>query len=634
MQRAEQILQAMRKMGEKRIPLTRVYRSLYSEDLFLAAYGKMAGNEGALTRGTGEETVDGMSMRRIHNIIEQLRYERFRFRPSRRIQIPKKSGGSRPLSVPDFSEKLVQEALRMLLEAYYEPRFLDSLHGFRPGRGCHTALATIKRRFIGTVWFIEGDIRGCFDSISQEVLMDILSEDIHDGRLLNLIRGCIEAGYLEDWQYNKTYSGVPQGGIISPLLSNVYMHKLDEYIEEKLIPQYTRGKRRANNPEYQSLGQRIARAHRREDGETVQQLEQRRRQIPSGDTRDPNYRRLKYCRYADDFLLGFIGPRAEAEAIKAAIGTFLKEELHLEMSEAKTLITHARTQKACFLGYAISVYHSNSAMTRESGTQVKTRSIHGRIRLGIPYGRVDEAARRYQRNGKPIHEPILLEHSDAHIISAFQARFRGLAEYYKYAVDRRRLGKLKHVMETALTKTLASKHKTSVAQIYRKYKGTRVVDGYTYKTLQVEVPTRKGTWCIYWGAIPLRVVKVGVGSLDDEKNWDETVLSTHTDLVQRLQADQCELCGSQENCEVHHVRKLIGLKKRWSGRKEKPAWVKRTIALRRKTLVVCRKCHDDIHAGRPTSQQTQMSPGELDNAKVLRPVRRGVCGKVPEISRR
>jgi group II intron reverse transcriptase/maturase len=603
MQKAEQILQAMRKMGEKRIPLTRVYRSLYSEDLFLTAYDKIARNKGALTQGTEEETVDGMSMRRIRNIIEQLRYERFRFRPSRRIQIPKRSGGSRPLSIPNFSEKLVQEALRMLLEAYYEPRFLDSSHGFRPGRGCHTALARIKRKFIGTVWFIEGDIRGCFDNISQEVLMDILSEDIHDGRLLNLIRRCIEAGYVEDWQYNKTHSGVPQGGIISPLLSNVYMHKLDEFIEEELIPQYTRGKRRAENPEYQRLGQCIARARQEEDREMVRTLEQRRRQIPSKDTQDPNYRRLKYCRYADDFVLGLIGPKAEAEAIKTAIGAFLKDELHLEMSETKTLITHARTQKACFLGYAISVYHSNDTMTRLSGTKVKSRSINGRIRLGIPYGRVDEAAKRYQRNGKPIHEPILLDHSDAHIISVFQARFRGLAEYYKYAVDRGRLGKLKHVMETALTKTLANKYRTSVARIYRKYKGTRMVDGYTYKTLQVEVPTKRGTRCIYWGAIPLRVVKVGLGSLDDTKEWDETVLSTHTDLVQRLQADRCELCGSHKDCEVHHIRKLIGLKKRWRGRKEKPEWVKRMIALRRKTLVVCRRCHDDIHAGRPTPRE-------------------------------
>lgn len=166
MQKAEQILQAMCKMGKKRIPLTRVYRSLYSEDLFLAAYDKIARNQGALTPGTENDTVDGMSLRRIRNIIDQLRHERFRFRPSRRTQIPKKSGGSRPLSIPNFSEKLVQEVLRAILDAYYEPRFLDSSHGFRPGRGCHTALTFIKQKFRGVAWFIEGDIRGCFDQAS------------------------------------------------------------------------------------------------------------------------------------------------------------------------------------------------------------------------------------------------------------------------------------------------------------------------------------------------------------------------------------------------------------------------------------------------------------------------------------
>jgi len=162
MQKAENILQAMRKMGEKGTPLTRVYRSLFSEDLFLAAYNKIGRNQGALTPGTEIDTVDGMSMKRIRSIIKKLRNERFHFKPSRRTRIPKKSGGTRPLSIPNFSEKLVQEALRMLLEAYYEPRFRDSSHGFRPGRGCHTALAHIKNQFTGTKWFIEGDIRGCF----------------------------------------------------------------------------------------------------------------------------------------------------------------------------------------------------------------------------------------------------------------------------------------------------------------------------------------------------------------------------------------------------------------------------------------------------------------------------------------
>lgn len=160
MQNAEQILQAMQKLGEKRIPLTRVYRCLFSEDLFLPAYDKIARNRGALTPGTEDDTADGMNLDRIRRIIEQLRNERFRFHPARRIYRPKKNGGQRPLGLPNFSDKLVQQVLRVLLEAYYEPRVRDSSHGFRPGRGCHTALASLKK-FKGAAWFIEGDIRAC-----------------------------------------------------------------------------------------------------------------------------------------------------------------------------------------------------------------------------------------------------------------------------------------------------------------------------------------------------------------------------------------------------------------------------------------------------------------------------------------
>ncbi len=595
MQTAEQILQALRKLGEKRLPLTRVYRCLFSEDLFLAAYDKIARNKGALTPGIEDDTVDGMNLERIRRIIEQLRYERFHFRPVRRVQIPKSSGGTRPLGVPNFSEKLVQEALRMVLETYYEPRFRNSSHGFRPERGCHTALTSIHHEFRGAAWFIEGDIRGCFDNIDHQVLMEILSRDIQDGRLLNLIRMSLEAGYMEDWQYHRTYSGTPQGGILSPLLANIYLHELDTFVEDVLIPQYTRGKRRAPNLEYYRLGYAIKCARVQGDARRVQELEQQRRQLPSQDTHDPTFRRLKYCRYADDFILSFIGTKSEAEAIKAALNAFLREKLHLEMSESKTLITHARTEYAQFLGYAISIFHADSKMTPRSGTVYKTRSVNGHIRLGIPYGRVFEFAQRYQRNGKPIHEAALLYYSDAEIIEVYQQRFRGVAEYYKYATDRPMLGQLKYVMEVALTKTLAHKFKITVARIYQQYHGTRTVNGYAYKTLQVEVPTQKGTRSIRWGAIPLKVVKPGVEPIDDSRRRDRP-LSSRTDLIRRLQADECEVCGSQTNCDVHHIRKLADLKKRWQGRKDKPEWVKRMIALQRKTLVTCPKCHTAIHA--------------------------------------
>lgn len=291
-----------------------------------------------------------MSLNRIRDIIDKLRQEQYRFKPVRRKEIPKKSGhGKRKLGVPTFNDKLVQEVIRMMLEAYYEPQFRDSSHGYRPERGCHTALQRIKQSFRGSAWFIEGDVKGCFDNINHDVLMNILQQDIHDGRLLNLIEMSLKAGVLDGWQYHRTYSGTPQGGVLSPLLSNIYLNELDAYIEDILIPQYTCATKRAVNPEYHNLKVAIARARRNGNMAEAEALHRQRRAIPSQDVHDPNFRRLRYIRYADDFILSFIGSKAEAHEIKEAIGTFLKEKLQLDLSEQKTLITHARTEKARFL---------------------------------------------------------------------------------------------------------------------------------------------------------------------------------------------------------------------------------------------------------------------------------------------
>jgi hypothetical protein len=268
------------------------------------------------------------------------------------------------------------------------------------------------------------------------------------------------------------------------------------------------------------------------------------------------------------------------------------------LSAPKTLITHARTEHAKFLNYAVSIQQANDKLSPRAQTKTIARSVNGKVRLGVPYGLVDENIKRYQRNHKVISEANLTAFSDANILELYQARFRGLVDYYKYAIDRWRFGKLKYVMEVALVKTLAQKYRTSTNKIYTKYRNTQTMDQRTYKTLQVSVPTPKGERIIWWGAIPLKTSKPGVEPIsDDPYRWQ--YYNTRSDLIRRLQANTCELCGSQQQIRVHHVRKLADLKKRWQGRREKPAWVKRMIALQRKTLIVCHQCHVAIHAGRP-----------------------------------
>jgi group II intron reverse transcriptase/maturase len=378
MQEAAVVLSVLRERGRKGLPCTQLYRQLFSKDLFLLAYGNIYANQGAMTPGAGRETADGMSEAKIDAIIELLKFERYRFAPARRVYIPKKNGKLRPLGLPPWSDKLVGEVVRLLLEAIYEPCFSDRSHGFRKGRGCHTALRKLQDTWTGTVWFIEGDISDCFGSFDHEILMQILAEKIHDQRFLRLIRRMLKAGYLEDWEYHETLSGVPQGGVVSPILSNIYLHKLDEFVERELIPRYTRGKRRKTSAPYWRLREERVRALRRGDLAQARALQRQARTIPAADPMDPGYRRLTYIRYADDHILGFAGPKAEAEQIKAELARFLRESLGLELNLSKTLITHARSQPARFLGYDITVQHCNTRLTGGH------RKVNGKVALRVP----------------------------------------------------------------------------------------------------------------------------------------------------------------------------------------------------------------------------------------------------------
>lgn len=301
MRDATTVLGIIQERGKKRLPLENLYRQLYNPNLYLLAYGRIYRHPGAMTPGATRETVDEMSMAKIRAIIDTLRQERYRWTPVRRVYIEKAhSTKKRPLGVPTWSDKLLQEVLRLLLEAYYEPQFSPASHGFRPHRGCHTALQEIYHRWIGTKWFIEGDIAQCFDALDHSVLLAILRENLHDNRFLRLLEHLLQAGYLENWRYHTTLSGSPQGSGVSPLLANLYLTQLDRFVEQTLLPQYTRGHRRRPNPAWQHL-QRQARWQRKHGRpEEARHSRYQMQQVPSLDPNDPGYRRLRYIRYADD----------------------------------------------------------------------------------------------------------------------------------------------------------------------------------------------------------------------------------------------------------------------------------------------------------------------------------------------
>jgi group II intron reverse transcriptase/maturase len=587
------VLGVLRERGRRGLPLDELYRQLFNPQLYLLAYGRIYANHGAMTPGVTQETVDGMSQAKIGRIIDAMRHERYRFRPVRRVHIPKKNGKTRPLRLPTWSDKLVGEVVRLLLEAYYEPRFSDRSHGFRTRRGCHTALREIANTWTGTAWFIEGDIADCFGSLDHDLMITILSEKIHDNRFLRLVRNMLTAGYLEDWKWGATLSGAPQGGVASPILSSIYLHKLDQFVETVLIPEYTRGDRRARNPAYLDLQNQLAKARRRGDRPLARTLRRRMVSLPSADPDDPEYRRLRYCRYADDHLLGFTGPKAEAEDIKQRLAEFLHDELKLELSQDKTLITHARTGAARFLGYEITVQHND---TKKTG---RYRRVNGQVALRVPREVIKAKSAPYLRRGKPAKQPTLNNGSDHIIIATFGAIYRGVVQYYLLAGDVYRLHRLRWVMETSMLKTLAGKHHSSMSKMAAKHK-TKIQTPYGPRTCfeaRIERDGRKPLVARF-GEIPLHRQKTATVTDRQPIRVD----FPHKELVARLLADVCEICQQPNEVEVHHIRKLADLGQPGP---LQPLWAKAMTNRRRKTLVVCASCHGHIHTGQPIASLTQ-----------------------------
>lgn len=577
----------------------RLYRILFNEELFYVAYQKIASNGGSTTKGSDGRSIDEMSLARIETLIASLKDESYQPHPSRRVHIPKKNGKTRPLGIPAFEDKLVQEVVRMILEAIYEGHFETTSHGFRPKRSCHTALLHIQKTFSGAKWFIEGDIKGFFDNIDHDVLVGILRERISDDRFIRLIRKFLKAGYVEDWTFHNTYSGTPQGGIVSPILANIYLDKLDKYVKE-YIQHFDKGTKRRPGKESNDLANERKRTVRKlkkiKDGTEkaalvarLKAIEQERAAFPSGDEMDGSYRRLKYIRYADDFILGVIGSKEDALRIKEDIKSFLSESLALELSEEKTLITHTG-KSAKFLGYEITVTRNNH---QRRDVQGRLRRTYGkRVRLNVSMATLRDKLLEYGameiklRNGKEVWKPKcrsgLIFNDDLEILDRYNRETVGFCNYYLIANNCVVLHNFRYIMEYSMYKTFAGKYRSTVRKINKKYRLNKL---FTVKYEQKGVIKSR---TFYKTSFKRRTTAFN-GSCDIEPYSIADV--SRTNLTDRLKAEKCELCGATGKLIMHHVRNLKDLK-------GKESWKRLMSARKRKTIALCPSCHRLRHLGK------------------------------------
>ena len=597
MEKSERVLKALSDHSQSSdYKYERLYRYLFSEEMFAVAYQRIYAKQGNMTPGTDGKTIDEMSLERIERLIVSLKDESYQPHPARRVYIPKKNGKKRPLGIPSFEDKLVQEVVRLLLEAIYEGHFEGTSHGFRPHRSCHTALGMIQKSFAGAKWFIEGDIKGFFDNIDHNVLISILRERISDERFLRLIRKFFNAGYVEDWKYNKTYSGTPQGGIISPMLANIYLDKFDKYIKE-YAAKFRKGDRRSINPEYWRLNNKKNRLKQKLQKTSdeqmrknylyeIAQLSKQMLSTPHKDAMDADFRRMQYVRYADDFLISVIGSKSECETIKADITQFMREQLKLELSDEKTLITHAQ-DKAKFLGYEIFIRKSDAVKRNRDG--VLKRDFNGAVVLTLNSAVIQKKLTEYNalevRNidgkdiwwSKPRRYMTPMKPED--ILAQYNAEIRGLYNYYSLAANvSKECASFAFIMKMSMFKTLGWKLNTSARKVRQKYQKD--------KDFVIPYNDAKGKQkyrVFYNEGFKKRNAQFDV----DYDKLPQTMYVPYPSLVERLKDGRCELCGKEGKVVMHHVRTLTKLK----GNNE---WEKLMLKRHRKTLVVCEDCNSMI----------------------------------------
>ncbi|MCL2299580.1 MAG: reverse transcriptase domain-containing protein [Firmicutes bacterium] len=578
----------------------RLYRNLYNPEFYLLAYRNIAASQGSMTAGADGMTLDGMSMERINKLIASLKDHSYRPNPARREYIAKRSNPAkkRPLGIPSTHDKLVQEIVRMIFEAIYEPTFSPRSHGFRPKRSCHTALLDIQGNFTGVRWFIEGDIKACFDSFDHHVLISILRRRIHDEHFIALMWKLLRAGYMEQWTYHDTYSGTPQGSGCSPVLANIYLSELDAFVEEyrqdfeknpkgarKIDSAYLKAKwqydKRKKALTQQSGNPDAARAFK-----ATQKIMLSRQQHPA---LEADFTRIQYNRYADDFLVGVIGSKEDALQMKEALRRFLRDRLCLTLSEEKTKVTHS-SDFVRYLGYDITVSRDQSVARDRRGTL--KRSHYGRVKLYLPHDKWVGKLQEYgalkiskDKDGterwKAMHRGPLMNKPEISILSKFNAEIRGIYNYYRLANNVSVLDKFYFIMTGSLFKTFAAKANSSMKKIIKKH----TVDG-VFGVYYDTKAGRKRCELYHDGFVRLRVA--GLASVDilpGARKYPPV-----NSLANRLRAGKCELCGIKtEDILIRHVKALKNLTGKTSGELL-------MMQKRRKSLALCPDCFQQEHA--------------------------------------
>jgi group II intron reverse transcriptase/maturase len=466
-----------------------------------------------MTPGADLKTLDGMSLERINSIIEQIRNHNYQPTPVKRIyipktnSIPKSNAKQRPLGIPSIDDKLIQEVIRLILESIFEPTFSRQSHGFRPNKSVHTALDYVRKCFTATKWWVEGDIQSFFDSIDHHILINIIRKRIADECFLDLIWKFLRAGYLEKWVYHRTYSGTPQGSIISPILANMFLNELDQYMIQ-YAEQFNQGKRRNYNPKYVEKHheyQRMRNTYQRnkpnlsyeQKRSAISEIKAKRRELKtlsSVDPMDSQYKRFFYVRFAADFLVGVIGSKAEAEQIKGDIGVFLGQKLKLTLSAEKTLVTHGQDMVR-FVGYDLAVFRGQCNKRTKVGCTKRVNN--GRIMLFVPFDKMVKRLISYkalkfvnntQKGYDTIWEPMcrcsMMYLEDLEILNQYNAEIRGLYNFYRLANNVFVLNNFSYVMKFSLFKTFAGKYRSSVRKIISRYR--------VGKDFVVSYPTKSG----------------------------------------------------------------------------------------------------------------------------------------------